>query len=785
MRKMSLIQRGGRLSIAPLIHIQENIMALAHNLGFPRIGKQRELKKALEAYWAGNSDLATLQGVGRDLRKTHWQLQADAGVQLLPVGDFAWYDQVLTHSLMVGAIPPRFEENAAPSMDTLFAMARGVNHAGKSTFACEMTKWFDTNYHYLVPEFTAEQTFSLQWTQLFEEVAEAQALGHAVKPVVLGPLTYLWLGKVKGESFNRLDLLERLLPVYDQLLERLADQGVEWVQIDEPALVMDLPQEWKVAYERAYNQLQRAPVKLLLATYFGGLEDNLGLACALPVDGLHVDLVRAPDQLLLLLDRLPAYKVLSLGVVNGRNIWRAELTDLLELLRSAEQRLGERLWVAPSCSLLHCPVDLTQEDQLDADQLSWLAFARQKVEEVGCLAAALNRSTDRDWEAELGASAAACAERRSSARRHNPQVTARLAGVTAAQAKRDSAYPQRAAAQQRKLNLPLWPTTTIGSFPQTSEIRASRSAYKRKELSEADYVAAMQAEIAAVVLEQEALGLDVPVHGEAERNDMVEYFGEQLDGYLFTRFGWVQSYGSRCVKPPVIFGDISRPKAMTVEWTRYAQSLTDKPMKGMLTGPVTILFWSFQREDVTQETSARQLALAIGDEVRDLEQAGIGIIQIDEPAFREGLPLRKAAQPAYLNWAAEVFRLSCAGVTDETQIHTHMCYSEFNDILGSIADMDADVITIETSRSDMELLDAFGEFAYPNAVGPGVYDIHSPRVPDREEMLRLLRKAAAVVPVERLWVNPDCGLKTRGWPETRAALAAMVGAAQQLRAEAS
>ena len=760
-------------------------MALAHNLGFPRIGKQRELKKALEAYWAGNSDLATLQGVGRDLRKTHWQLQADAGVQLLPVGDFAWYDQVLTHSLMVGAIPPRFEENAAPSMDTLFAMARGVNHAGKSTFACEMTKWFDTNYHYLVPEFTAEQTFSLQWTQLFEEVAEAQALGHAVKPVVLGPLTYLWLGKVKGESFNRLDLLERLLPVYDQLLERLADQGVEWVQIDEPALVMDLPQEWKVAYERAYNQLQRAPVKLLLATYFGGLEDNLGLACALPVDGLHVDLVRAPDQLLLLLDRLPAYKVLSLGVVNGRNIWRAELTDLLELLRSAEQRLGERLWVAPSCSLLHCPVDLTQEDQLDADQLSWLAFARQKVEEVGCLAAALNRSTDRDWEAELGASAAACAERRSSARRHNPQVTARLAGVTAAQAKRNSAYPQRAAAQQRKLNLPLWPTTTIGSFPQTSEIRASRSAYKRKELSEADYVAAMQAEIAAVVREQEALGLDVPVHGEAERNDMVEYFGEQLDGYLFTRFGWVQSYGSRCVKPPVIFGDISRPKAMTVEWTRYAQSLTDKPMKGMLTGPVTILFWSFQREDVTQETSARQLALAIGDEVRDLEQAGIGIIQIDEPAFREGLPLRKAAQPAYLNWAAEVFRLSCAGVTDETQIHTHMCYSEFNDILGSIADMDADVITIETSRSDMELLDAFGEFAYPNAVGPGVYDIHSPRVPDREEMLRLLRKAAAVVPAERLWVNPDCGLKTRGWPETRAALAAMVGAAQQLRAEAS
>lgn len=758
-------------------------MALAHSLGFPRIGRDRELKKALEAYWTGKTYQDALLQTGRDLRARHWQLQADAGIQLLPVGDFAWYDQVLTHSMTVGAVPPRFATEAAPTLDTLFQMARGVSQGGKETFACEMTKWFDTNYHYLVPEFSRDQAFSLQWTQLFDEVAEAHALGHAVKPVVLGPLSYLWLGKVKGEEFDKLELLERLLPVYVQIFHRLAEQGVEWVQIDEPALVLDLPADWKAAYESVYNLLQRAPLKKLVATYFGGLEDNLGLACNLPVDGLHVDLMRAPEQLPLILDRLPTYKVLSLGVVNGRNIWRCDLSAALALLEQASERWAERLWVSTSCSLLHSPVDLQLEDQLDEELLTWLAFATQKVSEVSLLARALNEPQAAQVRAALATSDAIQQARRQSARIHDPAVAQRLAAVKPQDSQRASAYPQREWLQQQTLKLPAWPTTTIGSFPQTGEIRASRQAYKQGRLAEADYVSAMREEIALVVREQETLGLDVLVHGEAERNDMVEYFGEQLNGYAFSRFGWVQSYGSRCVKPPIIFGDISRPTPMTVEWTRYAQSLTSKPMKGMLTGPVTMLMWSFPREDVSRELSARQLALAIRDEVVDLEAAGIGIIQIDEPAFREGLPLRAAAQPAYLDWAASAFRLSASGVQDATQIHTHMCYSEFNHILASIAAMDADVITIETSRSDMELLEAFSEFAYPNAIGPGVYDIHSPRVPQVAEMVRLLRKAARVVPAERLWVNPDCGLKTRGWPETRAALAAMVEATQQLRAE--
>ena len=758
-------------------------MALAHSLGFPRIGRDRELKKALEDYWAGEIDQPALLQAGRELRARHWQVQADAGLDLLPVGDFAWYDQVLTHSLTVGAVPSRFASDSLPTLDTLFQMARGVSQGGKQTFACEMTKWFDTNYHYLVPEFSRDQDFSLQWTQLFDEVAEAQALGYAVKPVVLGPLSYLWLGKVKGEGFNKLELLDKLLPVYVQIFNRLAEQGVEWVQIDEPALVLDLPADWKAAFESAYNLLQRAPLKKLVATYFGGLEDNLGLACNLPVDGLHVDLVRAPEQLPLILDRLPTYKVLSLGVVNGRNIWRCDLSAASAQLAQARERWGERLWVAPSCSLLHSPVDLQREDRLDDELLGWLAFATQKVGEVSLLAQALNTPDDATVHEAIAASDAIQVARRQSKRIHDPAVAARLDAVKAQDAKRNAAYPEREWLQQQALKLPAWPTTTIGSFPQTTEIRASRQAFKQGRLAEAEYIDAMRTEIELVVREQEALGLDVLVHGEAERNDMVEYFGEQLSGYAFSRFGWVQSYGSRCVKPPIIYGDISRPVPMTVEWTRYAQSLTSKPMKGMLTGPVTMLMWSFPRDDVSRELSARQLALAIRDEVVDLEAAGIGIIQIDEPAFREGLPLRSAAQSAYLDWAAAAFRLSASGVEDTTQIHTHMCYSEFNHILDSIAAMDADVITIETSRSDMQLLEAFSDFAYPNAIGPGVYDIHSPRVPQVAEMVRLLRKAARVVPAERLWVNPDCGLKTRGWPETRAALAAMVEATQQLRAE--
>ena len=759
-------------------------MALAHNLGFPRIGRDRELKRALEAFWKGDLDEAGLREVGARLRANHWQLQKQAGIELLPVGDFAWYDQVLSHSLMFGVIPERFRkaDAARPDLQTLFAMARGATGGCCGGHAQEMTKWFDTNYHYLVPEFSADQQFALSWEQLFDEVNEAQALGHRVKPVVIGPLTYLWLGKVKGREFDKLELLERLLPLYGEIFQRLAAQGVEWVQIDEPILVLDLPQDWKNAFERAYNLLQQEPLKKLVATYFGGLEDNLGLAAGLPVDGLHIDLVRAPEQYPAILDRLPSYKVLSLGLVNGRNVWRCDLDKALEVLRHAHERLGERLWVAPSCSLLHSPVDLEREDQLDAELQSWLAFAVQKCEEVTTLARALSEPQAADVQAALEQSRAVQASRAASRRIHRPEVQARLAAIQPGDSQRQSAFAERIGLQRARLNLPAFPTTTIGSFPQTPAIRLARQAFRQGKLSEAEYTEAMLSEIRNAVKVQEQLGLDVLVHGEAERNDMVEYFAEQLDGYAFTRFGWVQSYGSRCVKPAIIFGDLSRPKAMTVDWISYAQQQTDKVMKGMLTGPVTMLMWSFPREDISREQQARQLALAIRDEVTDLEAAGIRIIQIDEAAFREGLPLRRSGWQGYLDWATEAFRLTASGVRDETQIHTHMCYSEFNDVIESIAAMDADVITIETSRSDMELLEAFEQFAYPNEIGPGVYDIHSPRVPSTAQMVSLLRKAAQRVPAQRLWVNPDCGLKTRAWPETREALANMVAAARELRA---
>lgn len=770
-------------------------MALAHNLGFPRIGADRELKKALEAYWKGDIDQAALKDVGRQLRATHWQLQKDAGIDLLPVGDFAWYDQVLTHSLTFGVIPPRFsstlDEQRQPTLDTLFGMARGASQSccgaehGKGQYAQELTKWFDTNYHYLVPEFSQDQRFDLSWNELFEETAEAQVLGHKVKPVIIGPLTYLWLGKAKGNEFNKLDLLENLLPVYAQILSRLAEQGVEWVQIDEPILSLDLPQEWKNAFERAYHILQYSPLKKLVATYFSGLEDNLGLAVGLPVDGLHVDLVRAPDQLHAILDRLPTYKVLSLGLVNGRNVWRCDLENALAQLQEAEERFGDNLWVAGSCSLLHSPVDLDRETKLDAELKSWLAFAKQKCAEIAVLRDALNIPQDPKVQEALAQSRAVQQSRASSPRIHKAAVQARIAAITDADSQRQSPFAARIEVQRARLNLPAFPTTTIGSFPQTASIRLARQSYKQGKLSTSEYTDAMHSEIRNAVLVQERLGLDVLVHGEAERNDMVEYFAEQLDGYVFTQYGWVQSYGSRCVKPAIIFGDLSRPQAMTVEWIKYAQGLTDKVMKGMLTGPVTMLMWSFPREDVSRKVQAQQLALAIRDEVVDLEQAGIKIVQIDEAAFREGLPLRRAQWQEYLDWAVEAFRLCASGVGDETQIHTHMCYSECNDVIKSIAAMDADVITIETSRSDMELLDAFEAFDYPNDIGPGVYDIHSPRVPETAEMIKLLSKAAQRIPAERLWVNPDCGLKTRAWAETEAALINMVAAARQLRLQAA
>ena len=768
-------------------------MALAHNLGFPRIGADRELKKALEAYWKGDIDQTALNAVGRELRAKHWQLQKDAGIDLVPVGDFAWYDQVLTHSLMFGAIPERFsstlDDEGRPTLDTLFAMARGASQSccggehSQGQYAQELTKWFDTNYHYLVPELSLDQRFELSWNELFEETAEALALGHQAKPVIIGPLTYLWLGKAKGDEFNKLDLLENLLPVYGEILTRLAEQGVEWVQIDEPILSLDLPQEWKNAFERAYHILQYSPLKKLVATYFSGLEDNLGLAVSLPVEGLHVDLVRAPDQLNAILDRLPTYKVLSLGLVNGRNVWRCDLENALAQLQQAEERFGDNLWVAGSCSLLHSPVDLDRETKLDAELKSWLAFAKQKCGEIAVLRDALNKPHDASVQKALAESRAVQESRAKSPRIHKPAVQARLGAISEADSQRHSPFAARIEVQRARLNLPAFPTTTIGSFPQTASIRLARQSYKQGKLSVSEYTEAMHSEIRNAVETQERLGLDVLVHGEAERNDMVEYFAEQLDGYVFTQYGWVQSYGSRCVKPAIIFGDLSRPKAMTVEWIKYAQGLTDKVMKGMLTGPVTMLMWSFPREDVSRKEQAQQLALAIRDEVVDLEKAGIKIVQIDEAAFREGLPLRRAQWQEYLDWAVEAFRLCASGVGDQTQIHTHMCYSEFNDVIKSIAEMDADVITIETSRSDMELLDAFEAFDYPNDIGPGVYDIHSPRVPDTAEMVKLLSKAAQRIPAQRLWVNPDCGLKTRAWAETEAALINMVAAARQLRAE--
>jgi len=760
-------------------------MVLAHNLGFPRIGAHRELKRALEDYWRGTLDRAGLEAAGRALRADRWQRQAAAGLDLLPTGDFSFYDHVLDMSTLLGAVPERFGvRDGEVDLDTYFRMARGRAPNGPDIAACEMTKWFDTNYHYIVPELAAGQEFHIASSRLFEEVAEARALGHAVKPVLLGPLTYLWLGKAKGAPFDRLDLLERLLPVYRQILERLRAQGVEWVQIDEPILVLDLPQAWRNAFEAAYHDLQISGLKRLLATYFGALDDNLGLACTLPVDGLHVDLACAPAQLPALLDRLPPYKVLSAGVVDGRNIWRADLERALELLEPARTRLGERLWIAPSCSLLHVPVDLENEDGLDAELRSWIAFATQKLDEIAILRQALARGRE-SVAAQLAAARTARNARARSPRLNRPEVRTRCASLTPAMARRASPYPARAAAQHARLQLPLLPTTTIGSFPQTPAIRAARAGLRAGRIGPAEYEAAMRAEIAHAIRRQEELGLDVLVHGEAERNDMVEYFGEQLEGFAVTRHGWVQSYGSRCVKPPLIYGDVVRPRPMTLDWIGYAQSLTSRPVKGMLTGPATMLKWSFVRDDQTLAETCAQIALALRDELADLERAGIAIIQVDEPALREGLPLRAREHRGYLDWTVHAFRLATSGVRDDTQVHTHMCYAEFGDILEAIAALDADVITLEAARSQMELLDDFARFRYPNEIGPGVYDIHSPRVPEIGEMMTLLRRASADIPAERLWINPDCGLKTRGWPETETALANMVAAARRLRVDVS
>ncbi|MDB5955875.1 5-methyltetrahydropteroyltriglutamate--homocysteine S-methyltransferase [Ramlibacter sp.] len=763
-------------------------MTMIHNLGFPRIGARRELKFALESYWKGESSRDALTDLGAELRKRHWEQQA--GLDLVPVGDFSLYDQVLDMSFMLGNLPERVRGFHGDPLDNYFRLARGRSgQATQEHAACcggiaagEMTKWFDTNYHYIVPEFSAQTQFQLDASRLLEQLAEAKAQGVKAKPVIVGPVTYLAIGKARDDS-DKLALLPRLLPAYAELLDTLAAQGVEWVQVDEPLLVTELAADWQHAFNDAYHQLKGCRVKLLLATYFGQLLENQYLAANLPVAGLHVDAINGRDDILALLNLLPGHKVLSLGVINGRNVWKTDLAAVLDWLEPLAQRLGERLWISPSCSLLHVPVDLESEHKLDAEVKSWLAFALQKLDELKVLGRALREGRDAVL-AELAANQSALAARRASPRVNNPAVQAAVAKISARLGRRESAYQNRATKQAAVLQLPAYPTTTIGSFPQTGEIRHARSEFKAGRLDETGYKAAMHAEIARSVREQEALGLDVLVHGEAERNDMVEYFGEQLAGYAFSHFGWVQSYGSRCVKPPILFGDIRRPRPMTVEWITYAQSLTKKPMKGMLTGPVTILNWSFVRDDQPRSASCKQLALAIRQEVLDLEQAGVRVIQIDEAALREGLPLRKSQWKDYLDWAVESFRITANGVRDETQIHTHMCYSEFNDIIASIAEMDADVITIETSRSNMELLDAFDNFKYPNEIGPGVYDIHSPNIPTQKHIIELMQKAAERIPAERLWVNPDCGLKTRQWGEVLPALSNMVLAAKALRAGA-
>ena len=763
-------------------------------LGTPRIGPRRELKTALESYWSGKSDEAALLEAASGLRAANWARQKALGVSVIPSNDFSLYDHVLDTSVMVGAIPEIYGwRSGAVPLATYFAMARGAQGEMQDA-ACargrahgapaqEMTKWFDTNYHYMVPEFTKGQRFELSSLKPVDEYREVKALGYQTRPVLLGPVTYLKLGKSKDANLDPLSLLSGLLPVYIDVLRRLSANGASWVQLDEPCLALDLDDAARDALRQTYSRFAQAlpELKIMLTTYFGSLGDNLDTALSLPVAGLHLDLVRAPQQLDQAVARAPQGLVLSLGVIDGRNVWRANLPALLDRLEPVVAKRGtDHVQIAPSCSLLHVPIDLDLETDLDPDVKSWLAFAVQKMSELAALGRALAGGREMVRDA-LDASAKIAASRAASAKVHDAAVAKRIAAITPAMTERKSAFAVRAKLQRERFNLPLFPTTTIGSFPQTAEVRKARATHAKGAISDADYETFLREETARAIRWQEEIGLDVLVHGEFERNDMVQYFGEQLAGFAFTKHGWVQSYGSRCVRPPILFGDVSRPKPMTVGWWKYAQSLTAKPVKGMLTGPVTILNWSFVRDDVPRSQACRQIALAIRDEVLDLEKAGATMIQIDEAALREGLPLRRSEWKTYLGWAIESFRLCASGVADTTQIHTHMCYSEFNDIIAAIAAMDADVISIETSRSKMELLDAFKNYKYPNEIGPGVYDIHSPRVPATEEMTGLLKLARQRLADSQLWVNPDCGLKTRQWEQVRPALVNMVEAARQIR----
>jgi 5-methyltetrahydropteroyltriglutamate--homocysteine methyltransferase len=754
-------------------------------LGYPRMGPARELKRALEKFWTGQSDERSLRAEAARIRGMHWKGQAAAGIDFIPCGDFSLYDHVLDTAVMLGAVPVRYAEPGGQlPLAAYFAMARGAQRDGRDVPAMEMTKWFDTNYHYIVPEIDQGQAFHLSAAPLFEQFAESKALGIKTRPVILGPVSFLSLAKSAEGKINPLSLLDSLLPVYQELLARLGQLGAEWVQVDEPVLVTDLGEPARRAIQNAYGRLANtAGPKLMLTTYFGDLRENLDLALGLPVAGLHLDLVRGPAQAQRITASPPKDLVLSLGLVDGRNIWKTDLSAAIDTAERVAAAVGDkRVIVSSSCSLLHCPEDLTAETGLDPQIAGWLSFARQKLDEVALIARALNKGRG-SVAGELAENARLREDRRGSPRVRNAGVRVRLDALTPKSARRESFYADRKKKQAAAVSLPPFPTTTIGSFPQTQKVRSMRAAFKSGAVNLEEYEDFLREEIQRTVRLQEDLGLDVLVHGEFERNDMVEYFGEMLSGFVFTNNGWVQSYGSRCVKPPIIYGDVERPKPMTVRWSAYAQSLTARPMKGMLTGPVTILSWSFVRDDQPREQTCRQIALAMRDEVQDLEAAGIRLIQIDEPALREGLPLRAAEREAYLAWAVESFRIASSGVQDGTQIHTHMCYSEFNDIVAAIAAMDADVLSIESARSRMELLGAFKAFHYPNEIGPGVYDIHSPRVPSEEEIRALLAKALEVLKPEQLWVNPDCGLKTRQWKETEPALKAMVGAAHRLREE--
>ncbi|MCH7396890.1 5-methyltetrahydropteroyltriglutamate--homocysteine S-methyltransferase [Belliella sp. DSM 107340] len=769
-----------------------------HNLGYPRIGSQRELKKACENYWAGKITRQELFQVGNEIKLSNWTLQKECGIDLIPSNDFSYYDHVLDLAFTVGAIPERyhsviFDKNKS-EIDLYFAMARGYQANGLDIKAMEMTKWFDTNYHYIVPEFKKNQEFKLFSSKVIQEFAEAKLAGFKTKPVILGPVSFLLLGKEKEAGFDRIDLIKNLLPVYFQILDKLVEHGVEWVQFDEPFLAMNLSTKEKEAFQTVYSQIRKKypHLKTLLATYFGGLYENLSVATSLPVCCLHVDLVRCPEQLNELLENRPKDLSISLGLIDGRNVWKNDYSNSLNLVQKALRKVDpEKLFIAPSCSLLHSPCDLDSELKLDKDIKSWLSFAKQKLVEISDLkqlAKSVNVQSANGLESFgngfsdiFNKNQVAISNRSNSTLIHKNEVKKRLNNVLDSDFERKSSFKNRKIVQAELLNLPLYPTTTIGSFPQTKEVRKVRADFKNGRINKQKYEQFIKDETEKTIRIQEEIGLDVLVHGEYERNDMVEYFGERLHGFAFTQFGWVQSYGSRCVKPPIIYGDVYRSEPMTIFWSKYAQSLTPKFVKGMLTGPVTILQWSFVRDDQARSATCNQIALAIRDEVLDLEKEGIRIIQIDEPALREGLPIRKEHWEGYLDWAIKAFKLSASGVDDNTQIHTHMCYSEFNDIIGHIANLDADVITIECSRSQMELLDAFADFKYPNEIGPGVYDIHAPRVPSKAEIIELLQKAADVIPLEQIWVNPDCGLKTRQWEETHKSLVEMVLAAKAMR----